>query len=76
MTIREPARDIPVMGEFDIAVIGGRCIDADKDAFGALRVMISLNQTGEAAGVACFEALTNGIRVQDVDIKSLRKRMA
>ena len=38
--------------------------------------MISLNQTGEAAGVACYEALTNGVRVQDIDIKSLRKRMA
>ena len=25
MTIREPARDIPVIGEFDIAVIGGSC---------------------------------------------------
>ena len=31
---------------------------------------------GEAAGVACYEALTNGVRVQDIDIKSLRKRMA
>jgi hypothetical protein len=57
-------------------LICGRAIDAEKSAHGAARVMISLNQTGEAAGVACYEALTNGVRVQDIDIKSLRKRMA
>ena len=57
-------------------MVCGRCIDADKDAFGALRVMISLNQTGEAAGVACYEALTSGKCVQDIDISALRKRMA
>ena len=56
-------------------MICGRCIDSDKDAYGALRVMISLNQTGEAAGVACYEALSSGRAVQDIDLSSLRSKM-
>ena len=56
-------------------MICGRCIDSDKDAHGALRVMISLNQTGEAAGVACYEALTSGKSVQDIDFTSFRQKM-
>ena len=56
-------------------MICGRCIDADKDAHGALRVMISLNQTGEAAGVACYEALTSGKSVQTIDFTAFRNKM-
>ena len=56
-------------------MICGRCIDADKDAYGALRIMISLNQTGEAAGVACYEALSSGKAVQDIDFASFRQKM-
>ena len=56
-------------------MVCGRCIDSDKDAFGALRVMISLNQTGEAAGVACYEALTSGKSVQSIDFASFREKM-
>lgn len=56
-------------------MICGRCIDSDRDAHGALRVMISLNQTGEAAGVACFEALSSGKPVQRIDYSSFRREM-
>lgn len=56
-------------------MICGRCIDSDKDAHGALRVMISLNQTGETAGVACYEALTSGKTVQTIDFASFREKM-
>lgn len=56
-------------------MVCGRCIDSDKDAHGALRVMISLNQTGEAAGVACFEALTSGKSVQTIDFVAFRQKM-
>ena len=56
-------------------MICGRCIDADKDAHGALRVMISLNQTGEAAGVACYEALTSDKPLQKIDYSSFRRKM-
>lgn len=56
-------------------LICGRAIDADKYAFAAARVMISLNQTGEAAGVAAFEALTSGCTVQNIDFAAMRKKM-
>lgn len=56
-------------------LICGRCMDADKEAFAAIRVMTSLNQTGEAAGVAAFEALTTGRSVQDIDIASMKRKM-
>ena len=56
-------------------LVCGRCIDSDKDAHGALRVMISLNQTGEAAGVACYEALSSGKSVQSIDFAAFRNKM-
>lgn len=56
-------------------LICGRAIDADKGALAAARVMISLNQTGEAAGVAAYEALTSGRSVQSIDFKSMRSKM-
>ena len=62
-------------GKIDNLLICGRAIDTEKGAFGAARVMISLNQTGEAAGVACYEALSSGRTVQSIDISALRRRM-
>lgn len=56
-------------------LICGRAIDTDKGAFAATRVMISLNQTGEAAGVAAYEALTSGCTVQTIDYASMRHKM-
>ena len=31
-------------------LVAGRCLDADRGAFGAVRVMVNCNQTGQAAG--------------------------
>ena len=45
----------------------GRMINADTGAFGALRVMINLNQLGEAAGVGAYTALQHNIPIQDVN---------
>ena len=61
--------------KIDNLLICGRAVDADKGAFGAIRVMVNLNQTGEAAGVAAYEALSSGKTVQDIDIKSMRRKM-
>jgi 2-polyprenyl-6-methoxyphenol hydroxylase-like FAD-dependent oxidoreductase len=44
----------------DNLLVAGRLLDADREAFGAVRVMVNLNQTGEAAGVAAFLALQSG----------------
>jgi hypothetical protein len=59
----------------DNLLICGRAIDADKGAFAAARIMVSMNQTGEAAGVAAYEALSSSKAVQDIDIKSMRQKM-
>ena len=61
--------------KIDNLLICGRAIDTEKGAFGASRVMISLNQTGEAAGVACYEALNSGKTVQTIDFAAMRKKM-
>ena len=55
----------------------GRMIHADEGAFGALRVMVNLNQLGEAAGVAAWLSLQTGKGISEisgVDVRSqLRK---
>lgn len=51
----------------------GRMINADIGAFGALRVMVNLNQLGEAAGVAAFLSLNSNQTIQQVDGIKVRK---
>ncbi len=45
----------------------GRMLNADEAAFGALRVMVNLNQMGEAAGCAAVCALESGEPVWRLD---------
>jgi len=54
------------------AVMAGRMISADRGAFGAIRVMVNLNQTGEAAGTAAHLALEHGCPVCEVNGPELR----
>ena len=51
----------------------GRMLNADEGAFGALRVMVNLNQLGEAAGVAAYTALNSGCAVWDLDGRKIRQ---
>jgi hypothetical protein len=51
----------------------GRMLDADRDAFGAVRVMVNLNQCGEAVGVAAWQALRDGNGVANIDSAETRK---
>ena len=57
-------------------IMAGRMIAADKAAYGAIRVMVNLNQTGEAAGVAA--AIANRKRCDAVAVNAgdLRKALA
>jgi len=57
-------------------VLAGRMLDADDTAYSAVRVMVNLNQTGEAAGVACALALDGGGHAADADPRRLRARLA
>lgn len=59
----------------DNLIIAGRALDADTGAYGAVRVMVNMNQTGEAAGVAAYCALNAGTSYAAVDTKTLRTMM-
>lgn len=48
---------ILVQNSFRNVIAAGRMINADDGAFGALRVMVNLNQLGEAAGAAAYLCL-------------------
>lgn len=62
--------------EAENVLVAGRVLDADRDAFGAVRVMVNMNQTGEAVGVAAALALKNGVPVADIDVQELRGELA
>ena len=64
-----------VVEKFKNVVLCGRAIDADPGAFAAVRVMVNMNQTGEAAGVAAYEALTSGKAVAEIDVKAMREKL-
>lgn len=56
-------------------LVAGRVIDADRGAFGAIRVMVNCNQTGTAAGTASYLALNGNTTVLEIDANKLRKTM-
>jgi hypothetical protein len=60
----------------DNIITAGRMIDADREAFGAARVMINLNQLGEAAGVTAFLALSEGKKPEEVSPQQVRKLLS
>jgi hypothetical protein len=57
-------------------VMAGRMIGADVGAFGAIRVMVNMNQTGEAAGVAAALAAKADAATLGVDPAALRAGLA
>ena len=57
-------------------LLAGRVLDADKTAFSAVRVMVNMNQTGEAAGTAAWLTLDRGCSVQQIDTAALRQALA
>jgi hypothetical protein len=57
-------------------ILAGRMLDADKVAYSAVRVMVNMNQTGEAAGVACALAIQNNSAVGQVSPLLLRSTLA
>jgi hypothetical protein len=53
-------------------IAAGRMINADAGAFGAIRVMVNLNQLGEAAGVAAYMAINKRKPVWEINTAELR----
>lgn len=67
---------IPRGGAFPNVIVAGRMIDADRIAHAAIRVMVNMNQTGEAAGTAAYLALSSSGGFADVDTDKLRSALA
>jgi hypothetical protein len=59
----------------DNLLVCGRAIDADAGAYGAVRVMVNTNQTGEAAGVAAYCALAGNVPFSKIEIQSFREKL-
>lgn len=70
-----PYRSLVPRGSKNV-LVAGRVLDADRDAFAGVRVMVNMNQTGEAAGVAAWLALDSERPVAEIDVPMLRKKLA
>ena len=64
-----------IPGKIPNLILCGRSIDCDGGAYGAVRVMVNLNQTGEAAGVAAATALDRGETLNSVSACEVRRRL-
>lgn len=62
--------------EYGNLLVCGRSLDADTQAFGAVRVMVNMNQTGEAAGVAASLCVAQNKRNDQLDMELLRRELA
>jgi hypothetical protein len=71
-----PYRSLVPKGPYTNLLAAGRFIDADETAHGAIRVMVNMNQTGEAAGVAAWLALESGQAASVVNPTTLRGVLA
>jgi hypothetical protein len=56
-------------------LVAGRLLDADREAFGGVRVMVNMNQTGEAAGVAAWLALRHDRPAAEICPAKLRQTL-
>ncbi|MBN2315079.1 MAG: FAD-dependent oxidoreductase [Sedimentisphaerales bacterium] len=65
-----------VPGKYDNLVVAGRMLDADLVAFSAVRVMVNMNQTGEAAGTAAYLALDSNTPIPALNATTIRKNLA
>ena len=66
---------LPAANKYPNLIVAGRMIDADVMAHAAIRVMVNMNQTGEAAGVAAYLALNANTGFSEVDATTLRKTL-
>lgn len=66
-----PYRSLVPRGAVNV-LVAGRLVDADRGAFGGVRVMVNCNQMGQAAGTAAWLALSDGIGVSEVAPEKLR----
>jgi hypothetical protein len=59
-------------GTYPNLIIAGRMMDADHIAHAVVRVMVNMNQTGEAAGVAAWLSLQTGTPIPQLNAAEVR----
>ena len=60
----------------DNVILAGRMLDASPISFSGIRVMVNMNQIGEAAGVTAYLALDQNKSIKQVDYVDVRKRLS
>ena len=60
---------------FSNLLAAGRCISADREMLGSVRVMPNCFTTGEAAGLAAALSAASGLSVHAIDTDDLRARL-
>ncbi len=56
-------------------LVAGRCVSAESEAAGAIRVMPPCMGMGEAAGVAAAMACLENVDVREIDVQKLRNKL-
>ncbi len=59
----------------DGLIAAGRCISSEGDAWDVMRVIPVAALTGEAAGIAAFLSVENGVEVSKLDYKLLQREL-
>jgi hypothetical protein len=70
-----PLRSI-IPRKYDNLIVAGRMLDASIIAFSGIRVMVNMNQLGEAAGVTSFLALNQNKPIRSVNVLEVRELLA
>jgi hypothetical protein len=70
-----PLRSI-IPGVYDNLITAGRMLDASLIAFSGIRVMVNMNQLGEAAGVTSYLALNQNKSISRVNAEEVRKELS
>ena len=69
-----PFRALVPLG-VDNLLLAGRCVSAEFDSCGGVRVIAPSMGTGQAAALAAEIAVREGTRIRDIDPKLIRKKM-
>ena len=69
-----PLRSI-IPPKYNNLMVAGRMLDASIIAFSGIRVMVNMNQLGEAAGVTSYLALNQNKSIAKVDYKEVRETL-
>lgn len=59
----------------DNLIVAGRCISADREAMGSIRVGATCGAIGHAAGIAAAQSSTTGVFPRDLNVSSLQQKI-